>query len=54
METNITNYKSIKDRILTDDGFDVSKKDLRVNEANVTLVDRMSLIKSLREESDKL
>lgn len=54
METNITNYKEIKDRILTDDGCDVRKKDLRVNEANVTLVDRMSLIKSLREESDKL
>lgn len=53
METNITNYKEAKDIILTDEGWADSKKDLRVNKANVTLIDRMSLIKSLREESDK-
>lgn len=53
MENNITNYKEVKDRIRTEDGYDVSKSDLRVNAVNVTFVDRMGLIRSLRKESDK-
>lgn len=53
METNITNYKEVKDRILIDDGYDISKSDLRIHEADITFVDRMSLISSLREKSDK-
>lgn len=53
IENNITNYKEVEDRIRAEDGYDVGKSDLRVNEAKVTFVDRMGLIRSLRKESDK-
>ena len=53
LEENITNYKQIEARILAEDGLNVCREEATVQDVNVTLVDKMSLIMDLRRKSDK-
>lgn len=53
MEKNVTSYKQMENKLLSDDGFDVEKKNSNSYKIDVTLVDRTSLIKDLKEKSDK-